>query len=126
MRWIVDAMNVIGTRPDGWWRNRRAALTRLVGRLEQWSAAERQPVTVVFEHPMSPPISSSVITIRHAPAAAADSADDEIVRLVESDERPDELTVVTSDATLARRVRQAGATVYAAARFRDLLDDLPD
>ena len=26
MRWIVDAMNVIGSRPDGWWNNRRNAM----------------------------------------------------------------------------------------------------
>ncbi|MBV9088657.1 MAG: RNA-binding protein, partial [Mycobacteriaceae bacterium] len=25
MRWIVDGMNVIGTRPDGWWKHRRRA-----------------------------------------------------------------------------------------------------
>jgi hypothetical protein len=35
-RWIVDAMNVIGTRPDGWWRDRHAAMVRLVDLLERW------------------------------------------------------------------------------------------
>src|ERR1700757_5003156 len=81
VRWIVDAMNVIGTRPDGWWKNRRQAMEGLVDRIERWAWAERQRVTVVFERPMSPPIQSAVIEIGHAPKAAANSADDEIMRL---------------------------------------------
>ncbi|MGB8503138.1 MAG: RNA-binding protein, partial [Mycobacterium sp.] len=38
MRWIVDAMNVIGSRPDGWWKDRRRAMVALVDRLERWAA----------------------------------------------------------------------------------------
>ena len=38
MRYLVDGMNVIGTRPDGWWKDRDAAMLRLVDRLERWSA----------------------------------------------------------------------------------------
>ena len=34
MRWIVDGMNVIGTRPDAWWEDRHAAMVRLVHMLE--------------------------------------------------------------------------------------------
>ena len=122
MRWIVDAMNVIGTRPDGWWKNRRSAMVRLVDQLEGWASAEGQSVTVVFEHPTSPPIRSSVIAIEHAPKAGANSADDEIVRLVRAADRPQEITVVTSDSTLADRVRDAGASAYPAASFRNLID----
>jgi predicted RNA-binding protein with PIN domain len=120
VRWIVDAMNVIGSRPDGWWRNRRLAMDRLVEQLEQWSAAEGHDVTVVFERPTSH--RSSVITIASAPQAAPNSADDEILRLVRADGRPAEITVATSDAALADRVRQVGASVYPAGQFRDFLD----
>jgi len=121
-RWIVDAMNVIGSRPDGWWKNRSRAMAALVEQLDRWAPTQSLPVTVVFERPMSPPIVSSVIEIANAPRAAPNSADDEIVRLVEADDRPDELTVVTSDSTLAERVRSAGASVYPAASFRNLID----
>ena len=121
-RWIVDAMNVIGSRPDGWWKNRRGAIARLVDQLERWASTQDHPVTVVLERPMSPPIDSSVIEIAHAPRAAANSADDEIVRLVQADPEPQGLTVVTSDGALAERVRNAGASVYPAARFRNLID----
>lgn len=115
-------MNVIGTRPDGWWKDRSQASVRLVELLERWASPSAHAVTVVFEHPTS--IRSSAIAIRYAPHAAADSADDEIVRLVRSDECPDGITVVTSDTTLAQRVRHAGAAVYPAAKFRDLIDPL--
>ncbi|KHO22392.1 NYN domain-containing protein [Mycolicibacterium setense] len=122
MRWIVDAMNVIGSKPDGWWKDRRGALVSLVERLERWATAEAQRVTVVLEGPLTPPIASSVIDIRHAPRAAANSADDEIVRLVHAHSLPAEITVATSDSALAERVRAAGASVQPAAGFRDLID----
>lgn len=122
MRWIVDAMNVVGSRPDGWWKDRRGALTALIGRLERWAAAGEHAVTVVLERPMSPPLQSSVITIAHAPRAAANSADDEIVRLVGADDAPQTITVVTSDGLLASRVHDAGAMTFPAGRFRELLD----
>jgi predicted RNA-binding protein with PIN domain len=124
VRWIVDAMNVIGTRPDGWWKNRRRAMEGLVDMIERWASAEGQQVTVVFERPTSPPIRSAVIDIGHAPKAAANSADDEIVRLIQADGRPEEINVVTSDSTLADRVRCAGASAFPAASFRNLIDPL--
>jgi predicted RNA-binding protein with PIN domain len=121
MRWIVDGMNVIGSRPDGWWRDRGKAMTTLVERLEQWKSAG-DTVTVVFERPLSPPIESSVITVTHAPRPAPNSADDEIVRLIEADDRPADIRVATSDRTLAARVRAAGGSVYPAESLRNLID----
>ena len=118
-------MNVIGSRPDGWWKNRRKAMAGLVDQLECWATTQGDHVTVVFERPMSPPVESSVVEIAHAPKAAVNSADDEIVRLVQADDRPHDLTVVTSDSALADRVRNAGASVYPAATFRNLIDPLP-
>ena len=121
VRYLVDAMNVVGSRPDGWWRDRPAALRRLVRRLEAWSIAEDVEVTVALEHPL--PIDSTVITVAYAPAAAANSADEQIIRLLRADEDPAGILVVTSDATLADRVRAAGAGTLSAGRFRDLLED---
>jgi predicted RNA-binding protein with PIN domain len=122
VRWIVDGMNVIGSRPDGWWRDRNRAMSALVERLEQWATAEGADVTVVFERPPSPPIESSVITVAHAPEAAANSADDEIVRLVRADADPAAIRVATSDRALSERVLAAGASVYPAERLRNLID----
>jgi predicted RNA-binding protein with PIN domain len=122
MRWIVDAMNVIGSRPDGWWRDRPQAMTTLVERLELWASDQGEDVTVVFERPLSPAIESSVITVAHAPRAAANSADDEIVRMVAAADDPQNIRVATSDRTLSQRVRAAGASVYPAQHLRDLID----
>ena len=104
-------MNVIGSRPDGWWRDRNRAMATLVERLEHWATAEGDDVTVVFERPPSPPIVSSVITVAHAPEAAANSADDEIVRLVHADADPASIRVATSDGALSERVLTAGVLV---------------
>ncbi len=115
-------MNVIGSRPDGWWRDRGGALAALVERLEEWAADEGADVTVVFEQPPSPAIESSTITVAHAPAPAPNSADDEIVRLVQADPDPAQIRVATSDRALAERVRAAGASAYPAERLRNLID----
>ncbi|OBI94335.1 NYN domain-containing protein [Mycobacterium sp. 1245805.9] len=122
MRWIVDGMNVIGSRPDGWWKDRGAAMVALVERLDRWAAAQGEDVTVVFERPPATAITSSVVVVAHAPKAAANSADDQIVRLVRADTRPEEIRVVTSDRGLAGRVGALGASIYPAAGFRDLID----
>jgi len=79
-------------------------------------------VTVVFERPPATAITSSVIDVAYAPKAAANSADDQIVRLVQADARPHEIGVVTSDKVLTNRVASLGASVYPAASFRDLID----
>lgn len=115
-------MNVIGSRPDGWWRDRNRAMTTLVDRLEQWASTEGSDVTVVFERPPSPPIESTVITVAYAPQPAANSADDEIVRLVLADPHPERIRVATSDRALSERVRAAGAATYPAERLRSLID----
>ncbi len=115
-------MNVIGSRPDGWWRDRDRAMAALVERLERWATTEGDDVTVVYERPPSPPIESAVITIAHAPKAAPNSADDEIVRLVRADPNPAEIRVATSDRTLSERVTAAGASVFPAERLRNLID----
>ena len=122
MRWIVDGMNVIGTRPDGWWRDRHAAMVHLVDLLERWSAADGEDVTVVFEQPPRPPIRSSVVEVAHAKRPRPNSADDEIVRRVRAEPDPSIVRVVTSDAVLSEQVRAAGASVYPSATFRGELD----
>ena len=113
MRLIVDGMNVIGSRPDGWWRDRRGAMKRLVGELE----ALDEPVTVVLDgKPFD--IASDRVDVRFASRRGPNAADDDIARLVADDPDPASLTVVTSDAELEQRVREHGANVQGAGTFR--------
>lgn len=123
MRWFVDGMNVIGTRPDGWWKDRDAAMLRLVDLLERWAARGGEHLTVVFERPARPPIRSTVIEVRHAPRPKPDAADDEIMRLLAEDPDPTQVRVVTSDRWLADRAWAAGATVEGAESFRSRLEE---
>jgi predicted RNA-binding protein with PIN domain len=122
VRWFVDGMNVIGTRPDAWWRDRHGAMVRLVHLLENWVAVSGEDVIVVFEQPPRPPIASTVVEVAHAPRARRDSADDEIVRRVSAELQPGEVRVVTSDLWLVDRVRAVGATVQSADSFRAQLE----
>ena len=118
---MVDGMNVIGTRPDGWWRDRDAAMARLVDLLERFAAATGDDVTVVFERKPNPPLRSTVIEIAHAKKRGPDAADFEIVKRVKADARPALIQVVTSDRWLADAVSAEGAVVVSSAGFRDRL-----
>jgi predicted RNA-binding protein with PIN domain len=122
MHWLVDGMNVIGSRPDGWWRDRDAAMAMLVERLEAWAHSTGEPVTVVFEREPRPPISSIAVEVAHAPRVEANAADHEIVRRLERDSAPADAVVVTSDRALAERAGAAGAAVEPAARFREMIE----
>jgi predicted RNA-binding protein with PIN domain len=124
MRWLVDGMNVIGTRPDAWWKDRDAAMLRLVDQLERWAANDDEEVTVVFERPPSPPIRSTVIDVAHAPKPKRNAADDEIVRRLRADADPGAVRVVTSDRWLADRAWAAGASVEGSDSFRTRLETI--
>ena len=116
-RWLVDGMNVIGSRPDGWWRDRRAAMERLVRELETLDG----DVAIVFDGaPFE--LGTETVEVVFASRRGPDAADDDIAARVARDNDPASLTVVTSDAALARRVRECGAAVEGAGTFRRRLD----
>ena len=102
--WIVDGNNVMGSRPDGWWRDRRGAQRRLVERLETFADARDEPVTVIFDGRAHEAGGGSRVAVRFARRARADAADDDVAALVARHPDPASLTVVTSDAR-ARRPR---------------------
>jgi predicted RNA-binding protein with PIN domain len=120
--WLIDGMNVIGTRPDQWWRDRDAAMRRLVDLLERWAANDGEDVIVVFERPPRPPIRSTVIEVTHAPRPKPDAADDEIVRRLKLYPDSAQVRVVTSDRWLADRAWAEGASVEGAESFRTRLE----
>jgi predicted RNA-binding protein with PIN domain len=119
MRWLVDGMNVIGSRPDGWWIDRRAAMERLAQQLSDYASSTGEEMTVVFDgEAFDLPTRIEVAFAAGGPNAA----DDELVRIAASLPRPEEATVVTSDRLLAQRIRALGANVLGAKAFRDRLD----
>jgi predicted RNA-binding protein with PIN domain len=120
--YLVDGNNVMGSRPDGWWRDRRGAQRRLVDRLEEFAAAKDVPVTVVFDGRAHDAGGGERVAVRFARLSGRDAADDDVAALVQRHPDPGSLTVVTSDAALAERVREAGGTVVGAGAFLRELD----
>jgi len=121
-RWLIDGMNVIGSRPDGWWRDRGAAQGRLVDDLRRFAETSGERVTVVFdgrEHTIEAPPDVEVL---FASSRGRNAADHDIATLARDDPDPHGLTVVTSDAELVARVALAGASTMGAGHFRRLLD----
>jgi predicted RNA-binding protein with PIN domain len=122
VRWVVDGMNVIGSRPTGWWRDRPGAMRDLVEELNEFAESTGDPVTVVLDGKPFDLEGGDRVRVQFASRRGPNAADDDIAALVESDDDRSDLSVVTSDADLARRVRGAGATVVGAGQFRRLLD----
>jgi predicted RNA-binding protein with PIN domain len=121
-RYLVDGTNVMGSRPDGWWRDRPAARRRLVGAIGRWARDGGDDVTVVFDGRAHELEAADRVTVLWATRPGRDAADDDIARLAAADPDPSSLTVVTSDAALARRVQAAGAVVQGAGAFRRVVD----
>jgi predicted RNA-binding protein with PIN domain len=116
-RWIVDGMNVIGSRPDGWWRDRPGAQRRLAEELAEFAAAGGDEVAVVFDgKPFE--LEAPGVDVAFASRRGPDAADDDIAGRVAADGDPGSLSVVTSDEGLAERVRAHGAEVIGAGAFR--------
>ncbi len=122
-RWLIDGMNLIGSVPDGWWRNRERAMLGLVEKLGSYHEARGERVIVVFDGEAKPRLErgNKAVEIVFAPGGAG-AADDEIVRRVSAEREPSALQIVTSDAQLARWVRALGARVVSSASFRDELE----
>jgi len=126
-RTVVDGMNVIGSRPDGWWRDRDAAAQRLLVRLQHAATRSHDALTLVLDGRPPADVPEGVhdgVEVRYAQRRGRDAADDRIVELVAADSDPASVRVVTSDRELADRVTAFGATTEGAGAFLHRLDDL--
>jgi hypothetical protein len=130
---VVDAANVVGSRPDGWWKDRAGAAGRLLGSLAVLGAAgvpeERAgegPLPIVRRWPRI------VVVLEGEAKAAADvpglvvvrapgSGDDEVVAQAERF-AGHPVTVVTADRGLVERVTAVGAETTGPGRLLALLE----
>lgn len=123
--YLVDGNNVMGQRP-GWHRDRQAARRRLMEETAALSHRRRIQIAVVFDGAPDPnfPEGSRYRGVLIHYARKGSDADERIVEMVESAANRRSLVVVTSDATLARRVRVCGVRVVRSGSFRHLLDEV--
>ena len=116
---VIDAANVIGSRPTGWWRDRPGAARVFTERVRATVTAGRlaPPVTIVLEGRARAGADQAEVDgveVVHAPG----EGDDTIAASAEANR---EVVVVTADRGLAERVRAANAEVVGP---RWLLDQL--
>ncbi len=124
---VVDAANVVGSRPDGWWRDRVGANTRLLDRLaplpvtgvadaalpdtlDRTTLKHWWPRVRVVVEGAARPVAASTAAAAHpgvTVVAAAGSGDDAIVEEAGSHDGP--VLVITADRELRARCAQLGA-----------------
>jgi hypothetical protein len=113
---VVDAANVVGSRPDGWWRDRPGAARRLLTKLQTLATQLDTPteISVVLEGAAKAAVEATpdpAFPALHI-VLAKSSGDDAIVDLVtkavaQNNNRP--ITVVTADRGLRSRLEPLGA-----------------
>ena len=106
---MIDAANVMGSRPDGWWRDRAAAARRLLTAIVE-AGPHPGDITVVVEGAARSGVEQGLrdgVRVVHATGSGDDAMVD-IVR-AETPDRP--VTVVTADRELRARVTALGAEV---------------
>jgi predicted RNA-binding protein with PIN domain len=106
---VVDGANVVGARPDGWWKDRAGAARRLHEQL--LTADVEGDVVLVLEGQAKAGVGQGRdhhVTVVHA----SQDGDSEIVRQAHrAADAGHDVTVVTADRLLAVRVAKAGSVV---------------
>ena len=118
---VVDGANVVGSKPDGWWKDRAGAARRLHERLVVADLSHDE-VVLVLEGAAKGGVKAGrdghLRTVH-----AKGSGDDEIVTQVTAAAgRGDVVTVVTADRMLQSRVTAAGGSTSMSPTW--LLDQL--
>jgi predicted RNA-binding protein with PIN domain len=118
---VVDAANVVGSRPDGWWKDRAGAARRLHERLLVADLPHDELVLVVegaAKAGVRPGRDGHVRTVH-----ARGSGDDTIVEETRAaTERGDRVVVITADRFLRSRVEGLGAIAMSPSWLLDQLD----
>jgi predicted RNA-binding protein with PIN domain len=118
-------MNVIGSRPDGWWKDRDGACRRFLTRLQSLARRTDEQIVLVLDGrpvPEMPEGDHEGVSVAYARRRGPNAADDLIVELVSEADTDD--VVVTSDRDLRRRVGEHGAATVGAAELLGRIEAL--
>jgi 8-oxo-dGTP pyrophosphatase MutT (NUDIX family) len=121
---VVDCANVVGSRPDGWWRDRAGAARRLRGRLEPLATGGIPGATIgwpefggfwptvelVVEGQAGPVAADRYDGPVHVERAPRDGDSHIVARVSAAIGRGDIAVAVTADRELRGRVERAGGT----------------
>jgi predicted RNA-binding protein with PIN domain len=121
---LVDGMNLIGARPNGWWKDRTEAMRLMAWELRAFAEDTGEDLTVVFDgRPIDSVLRGHGIEVQFAPGGV-NAADRRIERIVHDHPEPTTITVITSDKALTKTVTDLGAQVVGSGDFRTRLDAL--
>jgi hypothetical protein len=105
---VIDAANVVGSQPTGWWRDRAGAARRFVARVRDAARGGRLPLpaVIVLEGAARAGVAEGDVDDVRV-VHAAHSGDDALVAQVEA--AGDGVVLVTADRRLRERVGRLGA-----------------
>jgi len=118
---LVDAANVIGSRPTGWWKDRPGAARAFVERVQTAVRTGQltEPVVVVLEGQARAGVEPGLadgVTVAHAPR----SGDDQLLEVISGADAP--VTLVSADRALSEQARTLGAHVVPPGWLLERLD----
>ena len=119
---IVDSANVVGSRPDGWWRDRAGAARRLQEQLLV-AALPYDEIILILEGKARQGIPAGQdgrLRTVHAPGSGDDAIVEAVIAEVEIGNGRD-VTVATADRVLRDRVKAAGARSVSPSSLLDQL-----
>ena len=119
---VVDGANVMGSRPDGWWRDRAGAARRLHEQLLS-AVLPYEEIVLILEGKARQGIPAGQdgrLRTVHAPGSGDDAIVEAVIAEVEIGDGRD-VTVATADRVLRDRVTAAGAKSVSPSSLLDQL-----
>jgi hypothetical protein len=118
---VVDGANVVGSRPDGWWRDRPAAAARLHGRLAVADTSYDE-IVLVLEGQARAGVPRGRDAHLRTVHAARDGDATIVAESASARERGDDVVVISADRALRQRVEALGCRAMSPGWLLDLLD----
>jgi predicted RNA-binding protein with PIN domain len=118
---VVDGANVVGSRPDGWWRDRAGAASRLHGRLAVADTSYDE-IVLVLEGQAKGGVPQGRDGHLRTIHAARDGDATIVEQARRASERGDRVIVITADRVLQQRVQALDCQTMSPSWLLDLLD----